>query len=181
MAEEKKTLKKAARYISRYLQLRIVRKAAYSREVDGQRVATPGTAIQFDNGVFETKDPEEVAFIEARPEFGNHIQKVPDNVEDLNSEHSEKFKNLEEKENDLAEREAAVAAKEAALTDGELGKAGGDDGDEGEGDGLEKLDKPGLLKIVKKEKVEGTTDRTTMPKLIEAIRAARADTAAFND
>lgn len=178
------TKEKVVRYISRYIQLRIVRKPGYSKEVDGQRVSTPGTSIQFDQGVFETSDPDEVAFIEARPEFGKLIQRVPDNVENLSKERQEQFQSLEEREAAIAAREAAVAKKEAQLTGGESGRAEGDGVDEEEGDDLDEYTKAGLLEIVEKEAVEGVTSRSKVVDILAAIRSKRkavADEAAAFD
>lgn len=168
MADKKET----ATYISRYLQLRIVRKPAYSREVDGQRVSTPGTSIQFEQGVFTTSDPDEIAFIEARPEFGKLIQKVPKNIKDIDAERTEQFQSLEEREAAVAAREAAIAEKEASLKGTENGRSeGGSVGDEE--DGLEALSKADLLAIVEEEEVPGVNSRTTIPNLIAAIREHR--------
>lgn len=177
---EVKTLAKPVRFISRYLQLRIVRKPGYSKEVDGQRVSTPGTSIQFDQGAFETTDPQEVAFIEARPEFGKIIQRVPDNIENIAAQRDEVFQDLEARENALKAREAEVAAKEAALKNVEMGKTEEEEGDEEE-DGLEEMTKKQLLAVAAEEGVEGVSDKTTNPELVAAIRAKRADQAAFTD
>ncbi len=178
---EVQSLAKPVRYISRYLQLRIVRKPGYSKEVDGQRVSTPGTSIQFDQGVFETTDPAEVAFIEGRSEFGKLIQRVPDNIEDIAGERTEVFQDLEAREKALADREAAIAAKEAALKNGELGKLEDEeDGDE-EDDGLEALTKKQLLEVAATEEVEGVNNNTKNEDIVAAIRKKRDDAAAFTD
>lgn len=177
---EVKTLPKPVRYISRYLQLRIVRKPGYSKEIDGQRVSTPGTSIQFDQGAFETTDPAEVDFIEARPEFGKIIQRVPDNIEDMAAQRTEVFQDLEAREKALADREAAVAAQEAALKNVEMGKTDEEEGDE-EDDGLDAMTKKQLLAVAAEEEVEGVSDKTTNPEIVAAIRAKRADAAAFTD
>jgi len=177
MADKKE---KVVRFISRYLSLRIITKAGFSREVDGQRSSTAGESIQFEQGVFETADPEVVKYIEARPEFGKHIQRVPDNIENLSKEQAEQFQSLEAREAAVAAREAALEGKEGQVTDNEAGRNEDDEDDESD-DGLEQMGKPELLNIVEREEIEGTNSRTKVADLIAAIRAARADTAAFTD
>lgn len=178
MADKKE---KVVRFISRYLSLRIITKAGFSREVDGQRSSTAGESIQFEQGVFETSDPEVVKYVEARPEFGKHIQRVPDNVENLTKEQAEQFQSLEAREAAVAAREAALEGKEGQVTANEAGRSEEDEEDEDEGDDLETKTKAELQAIAEEEEVEGTNSRTKVPDLIEAIRAARTDTAAFTD
>lgn len=197
MAEE--TKQSEVTYISRYRALKIVVTPGYSKEVDGRRVSTPGTHIRFEDGQYKTDDAEMIAFIEARPEFQKGmIQRVPDDIEDLNAHQAEMAQNLEEREAAVAAREAAIAAKEAEITDAEAGKApagnaegagtgeGGDD-DEGEDDGLEEMDRPALvehLKTLKEENPEGLEEVNGNSKsedIIAAIRKVKADQPAFDE
>lgn len=171
---------KPVRYISRYLQLRIVRKPGYSKEIDGQRVSTPGTSIQFDQGTFETSDPAEIEFIESRPEYGKIIQRVPDNIENIAAQRDEVFQDLEAREAALKAREDEVAAKEAALKNVEMGKTDEEEGDE-EDDGLDAMTKKQLLEVATAEGVEGVSKDTKNEDIVAAIRAKRADQAAFTD
>ena len=50
------------KYISKYLELKIVQKPTYSKEIDGRIVVTPGESIQFHDGMFETENPEDIKF-----------------------------------------------------------------------------------------------------------------------
>ena len=174
MAESKKT--KEVTFLSRYLRLRIVMNASYSKEVDGRRVTVPGRAIRFDQGVYKTSDPEEVAFIEGRPEFGKLIQKVPANTKDLTAAQQRMSESLEEREARVAAREAKVAEDEARLKSGETGREEGGDA----GDGLEELKVAELKEVAEKERIT-VPSRAKREDLIAAIRAGREDAAAFED
>lgn len=165
-----------ARYISKYLKLKIVMKGAYNQVAEGRVISMPGKKIVFDGGVYETTDAEEIAFIEARPEFGQIIIKAPNNVEDLAAARTEWNKDLEQREADLKAREEALKAKELQLTPEEEGK---DDEEGNEPDGLEDLERKELLEILKKEKeadpdafadVNGNSKNED---IIAAIRAKR--------
>lgn len=177
---EKKAI--TARYISKYLELGIVRKASYYKEVDGRVVPVLGEKVKFHQGVFETSDPEIMAFLEARPEFGNIFIRVPDNVDAI-VHRDEKFKDLDTREKELAEREAEIARKEALLNASEEGartpENAKDNGAQGEaGDGLEDLNKAGLLEVAEKEGVEDweafKRPGVSLDSIREAIRAKRA-------
>lgn len=157
-----------ARYISRFLALRIVVKSTYTKEVDGRIVTVPGKDIRFVEGVFETEDQELIDFLEADKSFGTTYIRVPDNVEDAVKDRGEWMKDLETKEKDLLEREAALKAKEAKVNSSEEGAK--------TGDGLRaNMKKADLLKIAKAEGVEGVSDENKNPEIIEAIRAKRAE------
>lgn len=184
------TTQKPVTFISKYRNLRIVRKASYSKEVEGRRVTLPGTAIRFAEGAFTTSEPEEIKFIESRPEFGRHIQRVPDNVEDLAAARVEMNKDLEQREADIKAREEALAAREAELSSNETGKDEDEDEDgEEEGAKLESLDRPALLeelKVAKEADPEFFKDLNGNSKsedIIAALREKRKDddTPAFNE
>lgn len=157
-----------ARYISRYLALRIVVKPAYTKEVDGRVVTVQGKDIRFDQGVFETTDQELIDFLEADKSFGTTYIRVPDNVEDVVKDRGEWMKDLETKERELAEREAALKAREAKVNSSEEGAKAGD--------GLRKnMAKADLLEIAKNEGVEGVSEETKNDDIIAAIRAKREE------
>lgn len=160
-----------ARYISRYRELKIVRKASYTKEVDGRVVSLPGESIRFADGLYQTSDPAVIEFLEARPEFGDIFVRVPDNV-DAMVHRSKHMKDLESKEQELAEREAAVAAREAKLNASEEGSGAGQ-----ETDGLDELKKAELLEIATKEEVENVDDfrkpGVKNADIVSAIRAKR--------
>ena len=40
-----------AKFISKYLSLKLVQRATYTKEVEGRIVVVPGSSIQFTNGV----------------------------------------------------------------------------------------------------------------------------------
>jgi len=104
------TKKQTTQYISKYLNLKLVNKASYSKEVDGRVVVVSGSSIQFENGVYETDDKNEIAFLDNHPNCGNVFIKVEKNAA------KEKAKMLET----LEEREAKVKAKEEAIAKKEM-------------------------------------------------------------
>lgn len=157
-----------ARYISRFLALRIVVKPAYTKEVDGRIVTVPGKDIRFNEGVFETTDQELIDFLEADKSFGTTYIRVPDDVADVAKDRGEWMKDLETKERELAEREAALKAREAKVNSSEEGAKAGD--------GLRaNMAKADLLEIAKAEGVEGVDDTTKNADIIAAIRAKREE------
>lgn len=157
-----------ARYISRYLALRIVVKPAYTKEVDGRIVTVPGKDIRFNEGVFETTDQELIDFLEADKSFGTTYIRVPDDVQDVVKDRGEWMKDLETKERELAEREAALKAREAKVNGSEEGAKAGD--------GLrQNMPKADLLAIAVAEEVEGVDDTTKNADIIAAIRAKREE------
>lgn len=159
-----------ARYISRFLALRIVVKPAYTKEVDGRIVTVPGKDIRFTEGVFETEDQELIDFLEADKSFGTTYIRVPDNVLNPKNDRDEWMKDLETKEKELAEREAALQAREAKVNSSEEGAKAGD--------GLrENMAKAKLLEIAQEEGVEGVSEETKNADIIAAIRAKRAEKA----
>lgn len=103
-----------ARFISKYRELKIVHKSSFTKEVDGRIVYVPGTKIQFTNGAYETSNPEIIEFLEARPEFGKIIQRVPDDVSNFAAQ-KELSQTLEQREAELAKREAALEKAELKL------------------------------------------------------------------
>jgi len=157
-----------ARYISRYLALRIVVKPAYTKEVDGRIVTVPGKDIRFDQGVFETTDQELIDFLEADKSFGTTYIRVPDDVTDVVKDRGEWMKDLETKERELKEREEALKAREAKVNASEEGAKAGD--------GLRaNMPKADLLAIAVAEEVEGVDDTTKNADIIAAIRAKREE------
>lgn len=157
-----------ARYISRYLALRIVVKPAYTKEVDGRIVTVPGKDIRFNEGVFETTDQELIDFLEADKSFGTTYIRVPDDVADVAKDRGEWMKDLETKERELKEREAALAAREAKVNSNEEGAKAGD--------GLrQNMPKADLLAIADAEGVDGVDDTTKNADIIAAIRAKREE------
>lgn len=112
-----KTKKEKARYISKGLNFKIIRKSAYTKEVDGKVVVVPGNSIQFKQGLYETDDPEEIKFLDNHGDCGGYFIKIK--TDDLAKARSEKFKSLEEKEKELKAKEEELAKKEKSLAEGE--------------------------------------------------------------
>ena len=106
------TKKQKTEYISKYHNLKLVNKASYSKEVGGKVIVMQGSAIQFENGVYETDDKDEIAFLDNHPNCGNVFIKVEKNVA---KERAEMLETLEEREAKLKAREEAVAKKEMRL------------------------------------------------------------------
>jgi hypothetical protein len=128
-AGAKQEVKKAI-YISRYRELRLVTKSAYSKEVDGRIVTYPGTAIQFRDGVFETEDPQEIKLLEGHKNFGNIFIKVEAGTKEAKQIRDEKYKDLEQRNKELAAKLAAAEEENKRLKD-----EGGDGDEKGDVDG----------------------------------------------
>lgn len=62
-----------ARFMARYKKLKINMKAPYYQIINGMKELVPGKAIQFDNGVYVTDNPEEIEFIRNYKMFGKWV------------------------------------------------------------------------------------------------------------
>lgn len=114
-AEKKETAPKEVAYISRYNELKLVVEPSYLKEVGVRVLTIRGKYIQFHEGVFRTADPEEIAFLDNHPNYGNvftRVQPVDLKGKTLEQVYKDKFKTLEERERELALREGAVRRKE---------------------------------------------------------------------
>lgn len=111
-SKEKET---KAKYISKYLNLRLVDRASYTKEVEGRVVVVTGKAIQFADGLYETSDPDKIKFLDSHPNCGNVFIRVKDS--DLKKARDERFKDLEAREKELDEKEKKLARKEKELED----------------------------------------------------------------
>ena len=155
-----------ARYISKYLALRIVVRPTFTKEVDGRIVTVPGKDIRFVDGAFETSDEELITFLEADRSFGTTYIRIPDNVENIVKERDEMLKDLETREKEILAREASLKAREDRVNSNEEGAKAGD--------GLRKnMPKAELLAIVKEEGVEGVDADAKNEAIIVALRAHR--------
>ncbi len=97
---------KTNRYVSKYFALKLVVEPAYTKDVGGSRtVVVPGKRIEFEQGVYETTDADEIKFLDEHENCGTIFMKVN---KDVTSERAAFVESLEE-------REARVAAKEAEL------------------------------------------------------------------
>lgn len=105
-----------AKYISKYLQLRIVRKPSYTKEVEGRLVVVPGKSIQFVDGVYETEDEEEIKFLENYPNFGSTFVRV--DTKDLEKAKKKLAQTLEEREAEKARAKEEKEKKEKSLEEG---------------------------------------------------------------
>ena len=103
-------------YISKYLELRLVNRSSYTKEVNGRIITVPGSSIQFHEGVYRTSDPDEIEFLDNHANNGNAFTKIDrkDQGKASNELIAAKYKDLEQREKELAAREAAVAKKEMA-------------------------------------------------------------------
>ncbi len=111
-AKEEKA-EKAVRFISRYAQLKIVNKSTYTKEVDGRVVVVPGKSIQFKDGIYETSDKDEIAFLDSHPNCGNTFFRLKAK-EETDKAKEERFKTLEQREAELDAREADLKKREMA-------------------------------------------------------------------
>lgn len=113
----KTTKQTEAVYISKYLQLRLVRESAYTKEVNGRAFTVPGKSIQFIDGVYKTSDPEEIDFLDNHGNYGNTYTKVEKS--DIGKATSDlidnQWKTLEQKEAELKIKEEDLKQREMAL------------------------------------------------------------------
>jgi len=105
-----------AKYISKYLSLRLINKATYTKEVEGRIVVVPGSSIRFDNGVYETTDKDEIAFLENHPNFGSVFVRV--DTKEIEEAKKKLGETLEEREAAEATAKAEKELKEKALEEG---------------------------------------------------------------
>ena len=108
------------KYISKFLELRIVVKPAYSKEIDGRVVVTQGKSIQFHDGVYNTEDSEEITFLDNNKNLGNVFIKVEGDIKKAKEKLSE---TLEERNDKITAKKKKKIKKEKALEEGsELAK-----------------------------------------------------------
>lgn len=106
-------------YISRYLELKLVMTPSYLKEVGGKVLIIRGKYIQFHEGVYKTKDQEEVEYLDNHPNFGSVFRKVVTSElkggKSVEQIYQEKFRTLEEREKEVAAREKALQKKEVEM------------------------------------------------------------------
>lgn len=118
--EEKEKTSKAVRYVAKYAQLKLVNKATYTKEVEGRVVVVPGKSVQFRDGIYETSDKDEIAFLDSHPNFGSVFFRLKPK-EGADKAREEKFKTLEQREAELNAREEAIKKREMAVKGQEEG------------------------------------------------------------
>lgn len=163
------------RYISRYLNLRLVNKSAYNKEIDGRVVTVPGVSVQFSQGIYETSDPVEIEFLDNHPNIKNKVFfKVDKKVKDAVGAQKELAKSLEEKNKELDDKNAEIARLKALVGEKEEGARSNDEDeeDEDEEDGLEDLDRDAIKALADEEEVE-YADNAKTTTIIKAIRDKR--------
>ena len=128
--ETKAELKKEI-FISKYRELRLVVKSAYSKEVDGRIVTYQGKSIQFHDGMFETEDPEEIKFLEGHKNFGNTFVKAYSG--DARKERENKYKDLDTREKELKATIARLQDENKRLKDEKENAEKSDDDPAGDG------------------------------------------------
>jgi hypothetical protein len=151
------------RFISKFRELKFVRTAAYTKEVDGRVVHVPGESIRFSDGVYATADPATIEFLRARPEFEDIFVEVPESV-DAAAHRQQHLETLEEREKALKQKEIELEKREARLGSEEGGSV------QDEFAGLSQKD---LLAIALDEGVEGLKGNASKASIIEAIEAKR--------
>ena len=125
-----------AKFISKYLQLKLINKASYSKEVEGRVVVVPGKSVQFNNGVYETTDKDEISFLKNHPNFGNIFIEVKE--KDVEKAQKNFNKTLEDKETEKANAKAKKETEKKALKEGEEAE----DTTKGKGQKAKKDEKP---------------------------------------
>lgn len=113
--DQEREVSKEVIYISRYHELKLVVDPSYLKEVGVRVLTIKGKCIQFHEGIYRTSDPEEIAFLNNHPNYGNVFRKI-EQVEikgkNLEQVYKDKFKTLEERERDIAIREESIKRKE---------------------------------------------------------------------
>lgn len=115
---------KAKRYATRYGQhYSIVMIPTVTEVINGIAVTRPGKTIEFKNGIYETKDSEEQAFLERSPFVGVDYQEVTKEVTSalVAKTLAERESELNAKEENLRRREMALEGKEEGA-DSSVGK-----------------------------------------------------------
>jgi len=106
-------------YISRYLELKLVMNPSYLKEVGGKVLIIRGKYIQFHEGVYKTKDQEEIEYLDNHPNFGSVFRKVQTTDlkggKSVDQIYQEKFRTLEEREKEVVAREKALQKKEVEM------------------------------------------------------------------
>lgn len=161
---------KKARYVSKYAQLRIVLKPAYTSELNGRVITHPGEDVRFENGYYETDKPEVIEALEKRSEFGGIFIRVPDDT-DAQLHRTEWSKDLETRQKELEAKEKALAEREAKLDAKESGRTVSNKKEEEED--LEALTRDALEDLAQAEGVENPEDFPNKKTLIEAIKENR--------
>jgi len=105
-----------AKFISKYLSLKLINRATYTKEVEGRIVVVPGSSIQFTDGVYETKDKDEIAFLENHPNFGSVFVRV--DTKEIEEAKKKLGETLEERETAEAKVKEEKELKEKALEEG---------------------------------------------------------------
>jgi len=103
-------------YISKILNLTLINKSSYSKEVGGKFIVVQGSKVEFNDGVFITSDPSEIEFLDNHGNCGNVFIKVKS--KDVEKAKEDKFKDLETKEKEIADKEKEVKRREKALEEG---------------------------------------------------------------
>ena len=105
-----------AKFISKYLSLKLINRATYTKEVGGRIVVVPGSSIRFTDGVYETKDKDEIAFLENHPNFGSVFVRV--DTKEIEEAKKKLSETLEEKEAAKAKTKVEKELKEKAIEEG---------------------------------------------------------------
>jgi len=113
-----------ARYRSKYGELKIPIKRAYTKEVDGQVVVVGGEKVEFHDYIFQTEDPKIIKFLDedtvcSEMQKNGVFLKVDQEALDTAVGKQE---TLEEKEARLAKELAEIKKKKKAPTAREKGK-----------------------------------------------------------
>lgn len=105
-----------AKYISKYLQLKLINRATYTKEVEGRKEVVPGKSIQFVDGIYETEDKDEIAFLDNHPNCGSVFVRI--DKKEIEEAKKKLTQTLEERQAEEARAKAEVELKEKALEEG---------------------------------------------------------------
>lgn len=126
-SEPDKSKAKAKRYATRYgHHYSIVMIPTVTEVINGIAVTRPGKTIEFKNGIYETKDPQEQEFLDNSPFAGIDYQGVTKEVTSalVTKSLAEREAEIKTKEEDLRQREMAIKGREegSELPAGETAK-----------------------------------------------------------
>ena len=126
-SEPDKSKAKAKRYATRYgHHYSIVMIPTVTEVINGIAVTRPGKTIEFKNGIYETKDPQEQEFLDNSPFAGIDYQGVTKEVTSalVTKSLAEREAEIKTREEDLRQREMAIKGREerSELPAGETAK-----------------------------------------------------------
>jgi hypothetical protein len=102
--EKKETQPVVEKYISKASRLKLVKRSKTTTVQDGRIITQDGESVQFNEGMFATSDPSEIAFLDSHPSRQREFYKVTKamNSTEMIREREQKYiKTIDEKDHEL--------------------------------------------------------------------------------